>query len=93
MRKLVWGSSFVRASKKPIRKRPEFEEDLKQVLSLLASDPFAMELKTHKLKGKLSGSWACSLHHDLRIVFDFVKTATEEDAVLLMDIGTHEEVY
>ena len=25
------------------------------------------------LKGKLSGSWACSAGYDLRVVFDFVK--------------------
>lgn len=29
-------------------------------------------LKTHKLKGKLAGSWACSAGYDLRIVFEFV---------------------
>lgn len=93
MRKLVWGSSFMRASKKLIRKRPALQEDLQQVLSRLALDPWAVELRSHRLKGKLAGSWACSLNYELRIVFDLVKTETDEEAILLIDIGTHEEVY
>ncbi|HDL65321.1 MAG TPA: plasmid stabilization protein [Proteobacteria bacterium] len=51
-------------------------------------------LETHKLKGKLSGSWACSAGYDLRIVFDFVESEKQkEDDIFLLEIGTHEEVY
>ena len=51
-------------------------------------------LETHKLKGILAGSWACSAGYDLRIIFDFVKEEEQpEDAILLIDIGTHDEVY
>jgi mRNA-degrading endonuclease YafQ of YafQ-DinJ toxin-antitoxin module len=51
-------------------------------------------LETHKLKGKLSGPWACSVGYDLRIIFDFVKTEKgKEDDVFLIEIGTHDEVY
>ena len=47
-----------------------------------------------KLKGKLAGSWACSAGYDLRIVFDFAKNANQTEAgILLLEIGTHEEVY
>jgi len=50
--------------------------------------------ETHKLKGKLSGSWACSAGYDLRIVFDFVKAEKDkDDDILLLAIGTHDEVY
>ncbi|MEA3414675.1 MAG: plasmid stabilization protein [Thermodesulfobacteriota bacterium] len=57
-------------------------------------NPFAPQLETHKLKGKLSGSWACSAGYDLRIVFDFVKAKKgSADDILLLAIGTHDEVY
>ena len=57
-------------------------------------NPFAPQLETHKLKGKLSGSWACSAGYDLRIVFDFVKSEkSNTDDILLLAIGTHDEVY
>jgi len=48
-------------------------------------------LKTHKLKGELAGSWACSAGYDLRIVFEFVQHEGNE-AILLQTIGTHDEV-
>jgi addiction module RelE/StbE family toxin len=94
MRMVVWGRSFVRAYKRTARRHPEAVRDIEQGLRLLATDPFVPQLETHKLKGVLAGSWACSAGYDLRIVFDFVKEPGQnEDAILLMDIGTHDEVY
>ena len=40
----------------------------------------------------MSGSWACSAGYDLSIVFDFVQQGGME-AVLLLSLGTHDEVY
>ncbi|MBU2444937.1 MAG: hypothetical protein KJ666_05115 [Bacteroidetes bacterium] len=60
----------------------------------LSLGPFNPKLKSHKLKGALEGSWACSVDYNLRIVFDIVKNQqTNQDEILLIDIGTHEEVY
>ena len=58
----------------------------------LVDDAFHPQLKTHKLKGDLRGSWACSVAHDLRIVFELVQHDGAE-AILLQSIGTHDEVY
>jgi mRNA-degrading endonuclease YafQ of YafQ-DinJ toxin-antitoxin module len=59
---------------------------------LLSADAFNPLLRTHKLKGKLAGTWACSAGFDLRIVFEFVNFEDQE-AILLLSVGTHEEVY
>ena len=59
---------------------------------IVVSSPFAASLDTHKLKGTLSGLWACSVTYDCRIVFDFVESE-EGEVLLLFDIGTHDEVY
>ena len=60
----------------------------------MVANPFVPQLETHKLKGKLSGSWACSAGYDLRIVFDFVTSGKDStDDILLLAIGTHDEVY
>jgi hypothetical protein len=45
-------------------KHPQLEPDLQLTLELLAVDAFHPQLKTHKLKGKLSGSWACSASYN-----------------------------
>ena len=94
MRTLIWGKTFTRALKRTVRKYPTLKQDIEGALTLLQKDPFAPPLATHKLKGKLAGSWACCVGYDLRIVFDFVKSASQhEDDILLMEIGTHDEVY
>jgi mRNA interferase YafQ len=58
----------------------------------LEADPFTPKLKTHKLKGELKNSWACSGGYDLRVVFSFTKHAGKP-AILLESLGTHDEVY
>ncbi|EHJ14273.1 hypothetical protein CWATWH0003_1047 [Crocosphaera watsonii WH 0003] len=51
-------------------------------------------MRTHKLKGKLSGAWACTVEYDCRIVFCFEQNQeTLEEEINLIDIGTHDEVY
>jgi mRNA interferase YafQ len=65
---------------------------IRATLQLLSEDAFHPSLKTHKLKGELAGSWACSAGYDCRIVFEFVTQAGTE-AILLQSIGTHDEVY
>ena len=57
---VIWGNTFIKAYKRAIKKHPDLKSDIETVLRLLAIDPFSPQLETHKLKGKLSGSWACS---------------------------------
>ncbi|MFZ3063856.1 MAG: type II toxin-antitoxin system mRNA interferase toxin, RelE/StbE family [Nitrospirota bacterium] len=94
MRKLIWSKTFIRAFKRVIKRHPNLREDIEDTLRLLVQDPFTPQLETHKLKGKLSGSWACSAGYDLRIIFDFIKNEKQkEDDIFLIEIGTHDEVY
>jgi addiction module RelE/StbE family toxin len=91
-RRLLRSSAFVRAAKRRVRKDPRVAEDIRAALELLAEDAFHPQLRTHKLKGKLKGSWACSAGYDLRIVFKYVRHEGTE-AILLETVGTHDEVY
>lgn len=94
MRTLIWGKSFVRSWKRAAKKYPSLNQEIENTLKLLQENPFASPLATHKLKGKLAGSWACSVGYDLRIVFDFVRSSDQqEDDILLLEIGSHDEVY
>ena len=91
-RTLIRSSAFVRAAKHLLKKHPHLVNDLQTALILLAEDAFHPKLKTHKLKGNLVGSWACSGGYDLRIIFEFVQFEGLE-AILLQTVGTHDEVY
>lgn len=94
MRTLVFSSSFKRSFKSITRREPNLEEKIANRLNILVDDPFHPSLKTHKLKGKLSGVWACTVEYDCRIVFNFKKHPDSEiEEILLIDIGSHDEVY
>jgi len=59
-------------------------------LTLFMDQPFHPALKNHGLTGKLRGLRAISAGYDLRIVYE------EQDGhakVLLLNTGTHDEVY
>jgi mRNA-degrading endonuclease YafQ of YafQ-DinJ toxin-antitoxin module len=90
-RALLRSSSFVRAARQAVKKNPHVAEDIRTALELLTEDAFNPRLQTHKLKGRLSRSWACTVEYNLRIV-KFVQHEGAE-AILLETVGTHEEVY
>ena len=91
---LIWGTSFKRAFKRIVRKNPQLEEKILTVLELLSNDPFTNSLKSHKLRGQLEGLWACSVEYDCRIIYTFEQDSdNEEEIILLVNIGTHDEVY
>ena len=89
---LLRSSAFVRSAKKLIKKQLQNAQNLQNTLELLSQDPFHPRLRTHKLKGELQDSWACSAGYDLRIIFAFVEY-DKKQAILLESIGTHDEVY
>lgn len=89
---LLRSSAFVRDSRRLLRRQPDLADQLLQTLRLLAADPYAARLKTHRLKGKHRDSWACSGGYDLRVVFSFTRYAGKP-AILLETVGTHDEVY
>lgn len=94
MRKLVWDSSFRRALKGRTRNDRDLQEQILDTLDELVADPFQPKLRTHKLKGRLDGLWACSVEYDCRIIFLFEPDPQgEEDAIVLVDLGSHDEVY
>ncbi|NJL82514.1 MAG: type II toxin-antitoxin system mRNA interferase toxin, RelE/StbE family [Chloroflexaceae bacterium] len=91
---LTTDRSFRRSFKRLFTKNPQLQDKILAVLELLGKDPFTTSLKSHKLTGQLKGLWSCSVTYDCRIIFGFKKDVdTGEDLVVLVDIGSHDEVY
>lgn len=86
---LVWDSTFKKAYKKRVGNDPIVKKRFWICLELFEHNPFDARLKTHKLTGKLEGLWAFSIAYDCRVIFKFHDPKT----VLLIDIGSHDEVY
>jgi addiction module RelE/StbE family toxin len=80
--------AFLKRAKKLLKRNPNLREAYIGLYNKIAADPFDPALHTHPLTGKLKGKYACSLTHDLRIVFRL-----HDDIIHLLDIGSHDEVY
>lgn len=86
--------SFSDSFKKAFRKRIKdtyIEQLFWDRLEVFINNPFESKLKTHRLSGKLKELWSFSLDYNLRVVFYFTKDKPKK--AVLLDIGTHDEVY
>ena len=94
MRELVLTPRFERAFRRVTAKNPALQSPIETVLRRMTEDLTDPRLKTHRLSGQLAGLFACSVAYDCRIVFSKQKhPKTGEETLLLVNIGTHEEVY
>ncbi len=93
-RKLVLSKSFEKSYAKFTAKKADLKRVIEKALIKLEEDTFAPGLRTHKLSGNLLGCFACSCGYDCRIIFSIEKdNNTKTKIILLIDIGTHDEVY
>ena len=88
--RLLWTHTYLRTARKFIRQHPDLESELEAVLKQLEDDPRAPRLRLHPLQGKHRGKHAVGLTYSHRIVLVLRVVAKE---IVLLDIGTHDEVY
>ena len=81
--RVLYHPKFAREYKKlPDNIKDQAEEKEK----IFRANPFDPRLKTHKLKGPLSGFWVFSINHKYRIIFDFADINT----VHFYSVGDHD---
>lgn len=91
-RTLIRSPAFGRDLRKWLKAQADTATSIEATLEPLSADPTHPSLRTHKLRGSLTGCWACSAGYDLRNVFEYVQHEGQE-AILLLALGTHDEVY
>lgn len=85
--KVIYKKRFLMAFRKlPARK----QQAMKGALNLFRESPFDPRLDNHPLKWKLKGKRAISASFDLRVVFE---EHENYEIVLLLKVGSHEEMY
>ena len=93
-RKFVLTSRFKRSLRKFIKGNKRLQEQIEVTLEQMEIDLFAPNLATHRLKGEFEGLRACSCGYDCRIIFSLEKDVeTEQEIVVLLNIGSHDDVY
>jgi addiction module RelE/StbE family toxin len=94
MRKLILTSKFKRSLKKFVQRNVALQQQVEKTLLQMTEDVFASNLMSHRLKGEYDGLRACSCGYDCRIIFTIEKNQqTNEDEIVLLNIGSHDEVY
>lgn len=92
MNRFVISPSFIKAYKKFVKRFAFLQERIDDRIKLLEKDIYDKKLQTHKLSGKLLGAMACSCGYDCRIIFAIEKDTNGSDVIILISIGTHDEV-
>jgi mRNA interferase YafQ len=93
-RELALTPKFKRAFRKFVGRNARLQKRIEDTLMQIQEDVFAASLGTHKLSGTLEGLRACSCGYDCRIVFSIERDpAGGGEVIVLLDIGTHHEVY
>ena len=90
MAKIIYTESYIKRVKKFIGQHSEILSQYEKTLKLLELNPFHPSLRLHKLKGKLEKLYSVSINISYRICIDFV---IDEDKIIPIDIGKHDDVY
>lgn len=83
-----YGVRFLRSFRRITRKdNGVIKDKSKKQLQLFLDNPKHSSLRLHKLTGK-HDEWSMSIDRSMRLTFQYVP-----DGILLIDIGTHDQVY
>ncbi len=88
--RLIYPESYIRRARKFIKRHPELLGQYRKTLELLEINPQHPSLRLHPLKGRLAGLHSVSINISYRISLELVISDQE---IILVNIGTHDEVY
>ena len=91
-RTLLRSPAFGRDLRRWLKSHPGAAAAIEAALEQLSADAAHPSLRTHNLRGPLAGCWSCSVSCDLRVVFEYTQHEGQE-AILLLTLGAHDEVY
>ena len=90
MAKLIYTEKYIKKATKFVKKHPELIGQYEKTLKLLELNPYHPSLRLHKLSGRLSELYSVSINITYRISINFI---VDDDKIIPISIGTHDEVY
>jgi len=87
---ILYTDSYNKRARKFLKKHPELLSQYEKTLKLLEINPYHPSLRLHKLQGRLTDLHSVSINVSYRISIFFI---IEDDRIVPVDIGTHEEIY
>lgn len=93
-RALLSSARFERAIKRHIGRDKKRLLCMVETFLQMLADPRDASLETHPLRGAKQGLLSCSCGYDCRIIFRIESGARPHtEDIILIDVGTHDEVY
>ena len=90
MIKIIYSDTYKKKVNKFVKKHPELIGQYEKTLKLLELNPYHPSLRLHKLSGRLSELYSVSINITYRISINFI---VDDDKIIPISIGTHDEVY
>jgi len=90
MYEISFTKKYERVAKKFFKKHQNLKEKYAKTILLLQKNPYHPSLRLHKPQGNLSEYHSISIDMEYRIIIDFIII---NDEIILLDIGSHDEVY
>jgi len=87
---IKFSNEYKKREQKFFKKHQNIMDKYEKVLFFLRDNPFHPSLRLHQLKGKLYPLYSVSINMSYRITLEFY---IENEEIILVDIGTHDEVY
>jgi addiction module RelE/StbE family toxin len=88
--KLLISDEYKKKLTKFLKKHSNMLDRYSKCLFILEQDPYHPSLRIHKLKGRLAEFYSISINMEYRVIIDFI---IKDDEIILVDIGTHDDVY
>jgi mRNA-degrading endonuclease YafQ of YafQ-DinJ toxin-antitoxin module len=87
---LIFTASYEKIEKRFLKRHPDLLDRYGKTLALLEQDPFHPSLRLHRLEGRLAGLHSVSITLQYRITLEL---EIREREIILVNIGSHDEVY
>jgi len=87
---IIYTKSYLKRATKFAKRHPDLLIQYEKALKLLELNPFHPSLRLHRLSGSLSDLHSISINISYRITLEFL---IEDGKIILVNIGSHVEVY
>jgi len=88
--RIIYTHGYLKRAAKFIRRHPELLPQYEKTLKLLELNPLHPSLRLHRLSGPLADLHSVSITIRYRITLEFL---LEDGRIVLVNIGSHDEVY
>ena len=87
---IIYTNGYLKRAAKFIKRHPELLPQYEKTLKLLELNPSHPSLRRHHLGGALRDLHAVSINISYRITLEFL---LEDGKIVLVSVGSHDEVY